>query len=322
MTIFLKLIRWKNILIIVATMFAMKYAIILPICEYFNTPALLTQTSFTYLVFAIVFLISGGNVINDYFDRKADMINRPQEVLIVFSIKRRKAILIHITLSILGIICGIIASKSINKLSFSLLFIIVAIVLWMYSTSLRKLTIIRNIISSLLFAFIPLTVGVFEYYATTNIVSTTESVIASNTYLYIISGFSIFAFLYNLILGLIKDCLNYDGDKETGRNSVAVKFGKTNTNYIIGTMSLIFTSLVIIAIHVFLPRITLFENNKIILWYTYIFLIAPSFLLGIISLFGKHKQKYIILSALSKTIMFFGILFSFVLSFVIYGYNQ
>lgn len=58
---------------------------------------------FVALVLATMLVAAGGYVINDYFDTKADLINRPETVVVEKQVTRRGAIAFHLVLSILGI---------------------------------------------------------------------------------------------------------------------------------------------------------------------------------------------------------------------------
>lgn len=319
---FFKIIRWKNILIIAITMFVMKYAIILPIYDYFAISFAFSGTGFLFLVLGIMFLVSGGNVINDYFDRRTDMINRPDEVLVVFSISRRQAILIHLFFTLFGTICGFIASSYIGKTSFGFIFILAAIIILLYSTKYKKKAFIGNIIASILTGCVPLIVGLTEFYSAkfSGKLMIPDYALASKTYLYIILGFSIFASLFSLIYGLIKYCINYEGDKETGIRSIPVLIGKKNTNYIIGSLTLFTTISIIIAERVFLPELPFFRNNNLSSYYIYFFIVLPCIIMTISSYVGTEKRKYVFLEMLTKIIMLFGILFSLVFSFIIHEY--
>ena len=74
---YLRLVRYKNLLIIIATMFIIRYGII----DAFM-PLQLTFIGFCLLVLATVCISAAGYIINDYFDVNADMMNRPDTVII------------------------------------------------------------------------------------------------------------------------------------------------------------------------------------------------------------------------------------------------
>ena len=74
MKYFLKLIRAKNLLIILMTMIGVAY--------YLMKSNYYQKVDFHYfdyclLIFSTLIIAAAGNVINDYFDVKADRINKP-----------------------------------------------------------------------------------------------------------------------------------------------------------------------------------------------------------------------------------------------------
>ena len=73
---FLKLIRWKNLLMIACIQILFKYV-------YFPTFAVTTSLSninFFFLVLATVTIAAAGYIINDIYDIEADKINKPKKV--------------------------------------------------------------------------------------------------------------------------------------------------------------------------------------------------------------------------------------------------
>ena len=89
---FIKLIRPINMAIIVLTMYGVRYYI-----QSVNYYQKIDDSGidFFLLVFSTVLIAAAGNIINDYFDVKADRINRPEKLIITKHIKRRWAILVH-----------------------------------------------------------------------------------------------------------------------------------------------------------------------------------------------------------------------------------
>ena len=91
-TTFLKLIRWKNLFIIILTMIAMRYAVTQALFSNYKLYLAFPRIGFIFLILGIVFLFIAGNFINDYFDRKTDYINKPLKALLGFKIRRRQMI--------------------------------------------------------------------------------------------------------------------------------------------------------------------------------------------------------------------------------------
>ncbi len=84
-----KLIRYKNLLFIIAIQLLMAKAIIMPTLAMFNLYTLTPLWMLLCVILATVLIAAGGYVINDYFDLKIDRINRPDRVLIGTIIETR-----------------------------------------------------------------------------------------------------------------------------------------------------------------------------------------------------------------------------------------
>ena len=65
---------------------------------------------FVLLVLSTVLIAAAGNIINDYFDTRIDRINKPGEVIVGRTVKRRVAMTAHLVLSGIGLLLGIIVA--------------------------------------------------------------------------------------------------------------------------------------------------------------------------------------------------------------------
>ncbi len=97
-----------------------------------------------FLLASSTAIIAGaGYIINDYYDIKIDLINKPDRVVIGKSITRRYALFFHSVLSITGIVLGFILSWKIGVIHFLSFFL-----LWLYSNSLKRQPLIGNFVVS------------------------------------------------------------------------------------------------------------------------------------------------------------------------------
>ena len=76
---FAQLVRPINLLIMVLTMYAMRFLVQAPILI---DDLELEEWKFGLSVLVVVLLAAAGNIINDYFDVRVDRINKPQRVVI------------------------------------------------------------------------------------------------------------------------------------------------------------------------------------------------------------------------------------------------
>jgi len=309
---FLRLIRYKNLLIIILTQYLMRWSIIKPILNVYDFDLQFSEINFLFLVMSTVFITAAGYVINDYFDTKTDLVNRPQTVLVGKIINRRSAILIHGILSSLGILMGIYVSFYIGFPILSLVFILITGILWFYSTTYKRQFLIGNLIVAFLTGLVPLIVLLFEI------------PLLNKTYGYVliqmranfnqiivwVLSFAFYAFLLTLIREIIKDIEDYEGDNEYGRQTMPIVLGVLNTKVIV-------VSFILFAIFSLLYAYFRFLTDFITLIYFIVFLIIPLILLLYKLIIAETKNEYHSASRLSKLIMLAGILYALVANFII-----
>lgn len=318
---FLKLIRWQELFFVAFTMFSFHYGIITPMFDYFSLLPAIGKLELILIILSSIFIFGGGNVINDYFDRKTDFINRPESVMIIFKIRRRQAIFYHLVFSTLGIILGIIVSFMIRKPILSLFYILTVIYLWIYSVRLKKDLIINNISVALFISLIAVIIGVNEYFAFEK--SITEwneiNIRPIKLSIQIIFGYGIFAFIINLIREVLKDCRDVKGDSLTGVNTIPVIWGKKKANIVVFILSLIFIGLVIVGWEGYLSKLLFFKNFIFADFYIYSMIVFPAAIILGSSIFGEKPKKYLTLIRLTEFIMFTGLFFCFIIRFAIYA---
>ena len=73
------------------------------------------EFDFFLIVFSTVLIAAAGNIINDYFDVRADRINKPEKLIITKYINRKWAILSHWVLNVIAFGIHTIKPKRINR---------------------------------------------------------------------------------------------------------------------------------------------------------------------------------------------------------------
>ena len=322
LTDFLHLIRMPNLLILAMTMILMRYAIIRPILnalmvEMYDAPGILSpmmlQTKwfdFIILVLSTVFITAGGYVINDYFDIQTDIINRGT-IIVGNTVPRRRAMMYHNILNILGVAGGFYVSWRIGYIWLGVFFILVSGLLYFYSATYKRQFLIGNIVVALLTAMVPLLVVLFEatpvyrYY----------SVVAVNfpgvsLLFFWVGGFALFAFLTTLIREIVKDIEDFEGDSTFGRNTLPVVAGKTTSKIVVEILS---------AATIFLLYLVwfLYMRDMLTLGYITLFIFIPFIYVGIIVMRSETREKLHKASRTVKLIMLAGVLYSIVAGIII-----
>lgn len=314
---FLKLIRWKNLLIVALTMVLMRYAVIAPLI---GRISLIPMNSgeqvamelqfpfycFILLIAATVCITAGGYVINDYFDIKTDLINRGK-VIVGTKVPRRQAMMWHNILNIAGVAAGFYISWKAGYFWLGMLFVIVSGLLYFYSASYKRQFLIGNIIVALLTAMVPMLVVIFEWPALYRYYKPIVTVMPDlGIIFYWVGGFALFAFLITLTREIIKDIEDFEGDKAYGRNTVPVAIG-------IKASKIISAILIVITIILLYMVWNFFISDKITLIYLSVGIVLPLLVVARQVLSSKEKKLLHSASSLIKLVMFTGILYSLIM---------
>lgn len=293
---FLKLIRYKNLLMLAFMQVLFRYAFL----KQQNIPLALADWQYGLLVLSTVFLAAAGYVINNIYDVATDTINKPQDVVIGKGISETAAFNIYIGLNITGVALGFILSNIISKPSFASLFILIATLLYFYATSLKQIMILGNFIVALLLSVSVLIIGVFDIFPVIN--SKNQAHMAS--LFSILTDYAVFAFMINFIREIVKDIEDVNGDYNQGMNTLPIAIGISRTAKIVVGLAIIPFIVCLLYINKYFV-----ENNLfIVTFYAFAFVLAP-LLYFIVKIFSaKNKKDFHHLSTLLKLILLFGIL--------------
>ncbi len=276
-------------------------------------PLPFSTLNFFLMSLSTVFIAAAGYIINDYFDVKTDRINHPETVVIDHAIKRRVAMIAHLTFNIIGVGLGFYVASQVGNIKIGSVHLVAAGLLWYYSTTFKKQLIIGNVIVSLMTAMIPFLVILFEMPPMMHYFSVAypdEAVGFNGIYKYIFM-FSVFAFLTSLIREIIKDMEDVLGDKETGGNTIPIAWGmRTSKVIVISIISNIILLLSFIIYKLYSPL------EKLPTYYISIAIILPLLLLIPMLIRAQTQKDYKKLSGLVKIIMLTGISFCFVIYYL------
>jgi len=163
----------------------------------------LLNWEFILLTASITMLAAAGYLINDYYDQKIDLINRPDRVVVGIHLRRRRALAAHMGLSILAIMIGLWIDRWLGLFNFFASFM-----LWLHSNYFRRVLLLGNIMVALMHVMIILVVATYFQ--------------AYNTYLL---AYSLFAFVAIFIREVVKDLRGVKGDAAHGAETISVTWG-------------------------------------------------------------------------------------------------
>src|SRR6476620_11450887 len=134
MIAFLKLIRYKNLLMLALMQLVLRFGFL----KLQNIPLALNDWQYLLLIFSTITIAGGGYLINNIFDQETDEINQPDNALLGKSISETTAYNAYIALNILGVGAGFYLSNLLGRQMLSSVFVIISITLYLYASSFKQ----------------------------------------------------------------------------------------------------------------------------------------------------------------------------------------
>ena len=222
-------------------------------------------------------IAAAGYIINDYYDIKIDLINKPNRVVIGKNITRRYALFFHSILSFIGVALGFVLSWKLGVINF-----LSAFLLWVYSNNLKRQPFIGNFVVAWLTSISMVLVNILYG--------------VSNSLVII---YALFAFFMTLIREIVKDMEDLKGDNTFGCRTLPIVWGIRKTKVLLYILfGLLATSVILFnAIYSQLP-----------LSYFLIFLFIPLGLLLLRLIRADTRKDFYWLSQACKIIMLLGVM--------------
>ncbi|MDW7695316.1 geranylgeranylglycerol-phosphate geranylgeranyltransferase [Flammeovirgaceae bacterium SG7u.111] len=268
-----KLVRLPNLLIIIATQYLIRVFLVGSPSNYFSY---LKEEKFFLLSLSTLFIAAAGYIINDYYDVKIDIINKPDRVVIGTFMRRRIAMAFHTILNFSGIFIGFYLSPSIGTVN-----LCSAVWLWLYSNQLKRMPLVGNFSVAFLSAAALLIVEL--YFRSHN---------------HLIYFFSIFAFFISFIREIIKDMEDIRGDMRYGCKTLPIIWGIRKTKILVYFLLLIF--------FVSLITLLIYAGNKQVLIYFWLMLMPSIYFIRQLYRADSTKQFHR-LSTFCKLAILFGL---------------
>ena len=291
---FFRLVRWQNLLFIVLTQLLFYYCVFVPLYNPTAPPLRLA-----WLVMASVFIAAAGYVINDYFDLNIDQVNKPNKNVINRVISRRWAIFWHGILSLLGLVATVYA-VGFQKGYLILANAIVIVLLWFYSTSLKKKLLIGNILISALTAWTILILFFAQVPFRAAFGGVQDAV--TTKYFRVAFLYAGFAFVLSLVREAVKDVEDMEGDRRYGCRTLPIVTGLVATKiYTTVWIVVLLGALIVLQLYILQFR-----------WWTAVIYSVVCVIFPLIFLFFSHLKArstsdFSSLSRLAKWIMLAGI---------------
>jgi len=240
--------------------------------------SVLLDFHFFYTVLASVCVVAAGYIINNFYDEKADQINRPIKTTLDSFVRQQTKLRIYFFLNFVGFALGWIISWKAAVFFATYIFSI-----WLYSHKLKRRPFL-GLLSVTILTILPF-FAVFIYYKNSS---------------KIIFVHATFLFLVLLLRGLIKDLENIKGAIANNYNTFPVKYGERNSRKL-GIWIVVFT---------FFPMMVMFEYPtaigmmKYYFYFSFIVLVSSALFLWKSNL----RSHYVTLHNILKIMILLGVL--------------
>lgn len=218
-----RLLRLPNLVIVFLSQWLPYWFVLRPAILRAGAIPVLTPRIFTLIAVATVLTSLAGYVINDYFDREIDAINRPERVVVGRHIPSGMVLLIYLGLTVvvhvlaLRIFMLLPAPKSFWPL---LVFPVVSFFLFLYAWLMKCTPVMGNVLVSLMCGAVPV-IPLFPEDRSLWLASflTPEAVHQATGLVWL---YGLFAFMTNALREQVKDLEDFQGDAACGCNTLAV----------------------------------------------------------------------------------------------------
>lgn len=204
----LSLVRWYNIFFLALAQYLSVIFILNQPQDWLET---LKNPNLHYIVFASLFSIAAGYLINNFYDVEKDLINRPERTVYQKIVRQSTSLRLYFLFNFMAALLAFLVS--VNVFLFFSFFIFA---LWFYSHKMKKITFIGNMTAALL-AITPF-FATFLYYRLEDL---------------LILTYISFILLIIFIREIIKDLRAFKGDVIVGYPTLPVKIGINPTKWLI-----------------------------------------------------------------------------------------
>lgn len=255
--------------------------------------SILLDVNLFLLVFASAITIASGYIINNFYDSKKDLINRPNKSMLDRLVSQSTKLRVYFGLNFVAAMLGLIVSWKAFLFFSTYIFLI-----WFYSHKIKKYTVLGNLTATIM-AVIPFFALTLHFYYSLSF----EDLISHKGHFAVIFTHAAFLFLLLLIREMIKDLENIKGDLVNDYQTIPIRFGEKISKQIITILCL----LTIVPVYVL---IEIYEIGYMDIYFYTSFIVLIFFLKYLWK--SNTKESYLMLHNLLKFLIVAGV-FSIVL---------
>lgn len=267
---------------------------------------LLQPLYFWMLGISTVLIAAAGYAINDYFDVRIDAINKPHQLVLGHHIPRKFAIISHLTLNGLGLLLAAFVAWKGGHPLWVLLQLACVLLLWWYSSNLKRLFVWGNLAVALLTALTIFSLWLYEpglYSLTFQPAFLENNNRMMPNPVYVLFTYAAFAFLLTWIREIVKDMEDFEGDDAEGCKTMPITWGLKKSARFVQALAVLAIMPLALAVYKLIQKST----DSLLGWYVLLFVLVPMLLWTITINKKATPQHYHNYSRSLKWLMLAGI---------------
>lgn len=221
-------IRPVNLFITALALYMARYTVVIPVLGMADFSSSLSGTDFSLLVMATLLIAAGGYLINDYFDRGIDAVNRPGSNKTDSVLGARRSIIVYVLITLSGLMTSWYLGERTGTRYVLLIHLFSAGLLFFYSQSYKKMLLAGNMVIAFLSGLAIMMTVLCDRHA-----------MMSDPVMTIVSAYAVFAFLMTLVREIIKDCEDLAGDMAFGASTLPAVLGIRAARFIAALLAIL-----------------------------------------------------------------------------------
>jgi 4-hydroxybenzoate polyprenyltransferase len=240
------------------------------------------------IVLASSLTIASGYIINNFYDSKKDLINRPNKSMLDRLVSQNTKLKIYFTLNFIVVVLAYIVS-----FRAFLFFSVYIFLIWFYSHKIKKYVIIGNLMATFM-AVLPFFALLLYYYFNLPL----NEIENNKDKLLVVFTHATFVFLLLLIREMIKDLENIKGDLANDYRTIPILYGETISKKIITTL----TFLTLLPIYILIEK---FNIGYMDIYFYFCLIILVFFLIYLWR--ANKKEQFLTLHNVLKFLIVTGV---------------
>lgn len=235
----LRLLRFPNLVVVALTQWLVYYRVLEPAFTAENIATVLTPWKFGEIVIVTLAITASGYLVNDLQDEEIDAINRP-DTNPVERIGRDGVMWTYGVMLLGGFLVSQLLAYRLGERHLLWIFPLAIGVLSVYSSNVKKLPVLGNLLVAVFCAGVPGILILAERTAVGQLLAVNPSLGRSTLRVCLL--FMVFAFVVTMLRELVKDLEDIEGDRVAGRRTIPVMLGVERSRWLgagIGLLSIL-----------------------------------------------------------------------------------